>query len=139
MSYYAQVAEMLGVELEERFRIKADEYVSREYYFSEDGGLCHEIDVRLNDTLDSLLCGVYKIIKQPWFPKDRDYYFMCHPNGTTYRFIYDAKYSDDKSQEERYQFEVKTLFKNGFGFKTEQESYDKGISLGWEMMPLVTR
>lgn len=77
-NYMEDVAKMLGVELEEEFRIK--ETLTKSIYKITSSGLlgkCNGKDWKHeNYVLASLLIGVYHIIKLPWQPKEGDRYYF---------------------------------------------------------------
>lgn len=79
MSYYEQVANMLGLELGEKFKITNDEfdYHGDTFYFSEDG--CKDLGsvCNCNGILLSILSGNSKIVKLPWKPKKGEQYWYC--------------------------------------------------------------
>lgn len=68
MNYMKQVAQMLGVELEEEFNIEGIDY---KYKFTKDGLFFHYEENNINiwyklcDDLSDILTGEYKIIKKP--------------------------------------------------------------------------
>lgn len=74
-----QIAQMLGVEIGEKFQIK--EYGERIYRFANSGlQLIYDNGVRnLNTTtnmaLSGLLSGEFEIVKLPWKPKKGDVYY----------------------------------------------------------------
>ena len=84
-NYMADVAKMLGVELEEEFRIK--ETLTKSIYKITSSGLLGKYDGKdwkhENYALASLLIGVYHIIKLPWQPKEGDRYYYPGTNFTT--------------------------------------------------------
>ena len=69
-----QIAKMLGVELDEEFKIEGD---NRTYWFDLDGLHSGEYVVEDEDDamLHDLLCGEVEIIKLPWKPKKGEYYY----------------------------------------------------------------
>ena len=83
-NYMKQIADMLGVELDEEFRIKE---VSPAYYYKfsdrrlllyvrdKDGRLIGSCDAK-PQTLEYLLTGKYTIIKMPWKPAENEIYFI---------------------------------------------------------------
>lgn len=78
-NYMQDVARMLGVELEEEFRIK--ETLTKSIYKITSSGLLGKCDGKdwkhENYALASLLIGVYHIIKLSWQPKEGEVY--CRP------------------------------------------------------------
>ena len=69
-----QIAQMLGVELGEEFKIEGD---NRTYRFNFDGLHSGEYVAEDEDDamLHDLLCGKVEIVKLPWKPKKGDAYF----------------------------------------------------------------
>lgn len=66
-----EIAQMLGVELNEEFKIKG---YDRTYWFDLDG--LHSGEYAADDEdLHDLLCGVTEIVKLPWRPKNGDVYY----------------------------------------------------------------
>lgn len=78
-NYMADVAKMLGVELEEEFKIDG---IELKYRFTENGVYCH-VDNGWwqcsNVMLPKILLGEFEIIKLPWEPKYGETYFR--PGG----------------------------------------------------------
>lgn len=82
MNYYKQVAEMLGVELNEEFDINY--MLSYRYMLTEDG---MKFKDKSSDTwlgysspvLSKLLRGDYSIVKLPWKPKADEFYYYYSP------------------------------------------------------------
>lgn len=85
-NYMQDVARMLGVELEEEFRIK--ETLTKSIYKITSSGLLGKCDGKdwkhENYALASLLIGVYHIIKLPWQPKDGDVYYRPRDYHTAF-------------------------------------------------------
>ena len=74
-NYMADVAKMLGVEIEEEFKIDG---IELKYRFTENGVYCH-VDNGWwqcsNVMLPKILLGEFEIIKLPWQPKKGDEYY----------------------------------------------------------------
>lgn len=85
-NYMQDVARMLGVELEEEFRIK--ETLTKSIYKITSSGLLGKCDGKdwkhENYALASLLIGVYHIIKLPWQPKVGDVYYRPRDYHTAF-------------------------------------------------------
>lgn len=81
MNYMKQVAEMLGVEIGERFNItnKIDGHIMRDdYYLSHEGLMREGFTSSHRKVLADLLAGKIKIVKKPWKPIfDERYWFVC--------------------------------------------------------------
>lgn len=72
-----EIAKMLGVELNEEFKIKG---YDRTYWFDLDG--LHSGEYAADDEdLHDLLCGVTEIIKLPWKPKEGEKYWSFLPGA----------------------------------------------------------
>lgn len=87
-NYMADVANMLGVELEEEFMINGSDKV---YKFFKNG-LCFQCGgawLRADSILIGLIKGEYKIVKLPWQPKYGDKYY--YP-GAGFRNICSAEW-----------------------------------------------
>lgn len=69
-----KVFEMLGVEPNEKFKVKFKNEVDNEfyYYFSEDLVLWRDDNAPANDYLPNLLTGIWQIVKQPKKKKLKD-------------------------------------------------------------------
>lgn len=74
-NYMQDVARMLGVELEEEFKIDSSDTIFKFYK----NGLCFQCGgawLRADSNLIDLIKGDSKIVKLPWQPrKDEEYYF----------------------------------------------------------------
>lgn len=83
MSYYEQVANMLGLELGEKFKITNDkfDYHDDTFYFSEEGCKYLGSVCNCNGILLSILSGSSKIVKLPWKPKVGEQYSYCLSPG----------------------------------------------------------
>ena len=86
-----EIINLLGVELEEAFKIRRPDYEVCEkgvYAFFENEGLMKkneqgEFDNNSSIEFEDLCLGNYEIVKLPWEPKDDDtYYAMCFRSGT---------------------------------------------------------
>ena len=79
MNYYKQIAEMLGVELGEEFKVSDMENFT--FKFTEGGGLMFRYgkdeDFYLSTELAKLLRGDCSVVKLPWKPKEGEQYFYC--------------------------------------------------------------
>lgn len=77
MSYMEKVAEMLGIEIGEEFKIEFDDgrLSIGIYEFSDKGILCSNGQFMESPCLWHLIKGEYKIVKLPWKPKSGDKYY----------------------------------------------------------------
>lgn len=80
-----QIAQMLGVELGEEFKVKG--YDELTYKFASDGlKLTYDNDIEISNSTAkvafvALLNGTDEIVKLPWKPKERDIFYSF---GTIY-------------------------------------------------------
>lgn len=79
-NYMADVANMLGVELGEKFKVaKRGCRYETVYYFDRNGAWDEDGQVA-DAIIPALLIGSYEIIKLPWKPKfDEEYYCVSVP------------------------------------------------------------
>lgn len=73
-NFMAEVAKMLGVELEEEFKVDSSDTIYKFYK----NGLCFQCGgawLRADNTLIDLIKGDSKIVKLPWQPKGGDEYY----------------------------------------------------------------
>ena len=88
-----QIAKLLGVEMEEPFKIRRPDYEVCEngiYAFFENEGLMKkneqgEFDSNSSIEFEDLCLGNYEVVKLPWEPKYKDYYYC--PSVTERRVI----------------------------------------------------
>ena len=82
-----KIAELLGVELGEEFKIKGREYI---FHFVDDGLIAHRTDGSVLPYKNCLahflwlINGEEEIIKLPWKPKKGDTYFSFELLGDTW-------------------------------------------------------
>lgn len=82
MNYYKQIAEMLGVQLNEKFMLKGtDNRIRPRIYKITDKGLFYEFDEKWLEgyNLFAIFQGDLKIVKLPWKPKFDGYYYYYSP------------------------------------------------------------
>lgn len=89
MNYMPEVANMLGVELNEEFYISTNG--NTEYVFTENGLFPAHGSVVCNNTLNELLTGIATIKRKPWKPNKGDIYFFVDANGLS---DYEKYYND---------------------------------------------
>ena len=77
-----EIMKMLGVEYNEKFQL--DNYGTESakgnlFYFNENNGLLmvypDGVVCSANELVYGILCGDYKIVKLPWEPKYKEYYY----------------------------------------------------------------
>ena len=123
MNYYKQFAEMLGLELEQEFRLVNPDgtKVDNDLYKIREDGLFYKKrkdGVWLSEpstTLSSLLQGLCKVVPKPWKPKEEEkYWYYSEPfNQVISHNWYDGNYD-------------LLLWKVGNCFKTKEEANTKG-------------
>lgn len=121
MNYYKQIAEMLGVELGEEFRLKENKtknIVRPRYKITQEEGLMYSVNRNEFDRstiLISIINGSYSVVKLPWKPKnDETYWWYSMRSKTSNSCIFTGSTSD------------LIFWKAGNCFKTEKEAQSKG-------------
>lgn len=81
-----QIAQMLGVELGEEFKVEGD---NRTYWFDLDGLHSGEYVAEDEDDamLHDLLCGEVEIIKLPWKPKQDETFYTFGIHATENKWV----------------------------------------------------
>lgn len=108
-NYMQDVARMLGVELEEEFKIDSSDTIYKFYK----NGLCFQCGgawLRADSNLIDLIKGDSKIVKLPWQPKVGDEYY--YPSFDLKRVSY------SRWNNETFDFAYKEA---GMAFKTKEE------------------
>ena len=123
MNYWKQFAEMLGLELEQEFRLVNPDgtKVDNDLYKIREDGLFYK--KRKNGvwlpepstTLSSLLQGLCKVVTKPWKPKYGEQYwsYSTKINGTCCNTFLEL-------------IENYAMWKSGNCFRTEEEAKTKG-------------
>ena len=123
MTYWKQFAEMLGLELEQEFRLVNPDgtKVDNDLYKIREDGLFYKKrkdGVWLSEpstTLSSLLQGLCKVVPKPWKPKKGDEYWSYSiRNNQAFRNLF-WDYSEDYA-----------MWESGNCFRTEEEAKTKG-------------
>lgn len=86
MNYFKQIAEMLGVEFKEEFKIKRKGDVKaakQKFCFTEEGLITPNADHNCILDFLNILEGKAEIVKLPWKPKVGERYWVCNPSQTT--------------------------------------------------------
>lgn len=118
MNYYKKIAEMLGVELGEEFKVSDMKIFT--FKFTENDGLMFKYGTNEDYMpsaliLTKLLRGDYSVVKLPWKPKEGELYWY---------------YSKTLNQAISRNWDAKNyalcLWKCGNCFKTEEEANAKG-------------
>ena len=89
-NYMEEVASLLGVELEEEFRIVNKDCVelcNMPCRITANGLIDKNSESRLH-ALSKLLEGEYKIVKIPWKPKHGDIFFSVYPTNRNVTSMY---------------------------------------------------
>ena len=120
MNYYKQIAEMLGLELEQEFVItdldgKRKDTIT--YKFTEDGlfSKANNLSAKVTLILDLLLTGKYKAVPKPWKPEKGDRYWY-----------YSEAWNEENCVMWKGEFSDLLLWKTGNCFRTEKEAATKG-------------
>lgn len=114
MNYIKQFAEMIGVELGEKFNIVDDETLKNScpYVVLNGVGIVDSTGTTVNSsTYKNIIVGVYEIQKLPWKPKDGDRYYRVGVNGFIDHDEFDVDFSEDLDK-----------FKMGNCFRSRQEA-----------------
>lgn len=115
-SKMAEFVKLLGVELNEKFKIKfRDGSISTQKYYIDEGGLQKVNEyTRYNEYIVDLLSGLMEIVKLPWKPqKNEDYYTFATTPYECYAIVC-AKWHNS--------FDDKMRYRNGFCYKTREEA-----------------
>ena len=133
-NHMAEVAQMLGVELEEVFKVTDDDSgkYHNYYRFTEKKGIevsednvKWEADTAGTLVLKWLLIGVARIIKLPWKPSRDDAYYM--PSIISISKYIKLFWTGSKNDEDSYQ--------QGLVFRTEKEA----VELAEEMLDVARK
>ena len=133
-NHMAEVAQMLGVELEEVFKVTDDDSgkYHNYYKFTEKKGIevsednvKWEADTAGTLVLKWLLIGVARIIKLPWKPSRHDTYYM--PSVTSIDKYIKLFWTGSKNDEDSYQ--------QGLVLRTEKEA----VKLAEEMLDIARK
>lgn len=119
MNYMKQVAEMLGVEIDEEFKLLYPSGEISEFSFViTDNGIVR-LDgnsLACSDIFRGILAGEYQIKKIPWKPaKNQEYYMPSIEDG--YASFCGYTWSDNRKCENRYN--------SGLVCRTEDEAIEK--------------
>lgn len=90
MSYIKEVAEMLGVGVDEEFQLRhINGIILSGVYKITNEGVYHQKDSHTSwcydqNMLEEIIRGVYSIVPKPWKPKDGEKYFFIACDGSVY-------------------------------------------------------
>ena len=120
MTYWKQFAEMLGLELEQEFRLVKPDGTKVDndlYKITEDGlfSIANDLSGKVTLMLDLLLSADYKAVPKPWKPKKGYEYWRC---GSIRGFVSSAIWANDDIDLCRW--------KSGNCFRTKEEAETKG-------------
>ena len=120
MNYWKQFAEMLGLELEQEFRLVKPDGTKVDndlYKITEDGlfSIANDLSGKVTLMLDLLLSGKYKAVPKPWKPKYGEQYwsYSTKISGTCCNTFWEL-------------IEDYAMWKSGNCFRTEEEAKTKG-------------
>ena len=78
-NYMTEVAKMLGVELGEKFEIVG---FNETYFLDNDGLYCFNGSYsKCNEKFSNLLSGCLTIKREPWKPKNEEFYYSVEADG----------------------------------------------------------
>ena len=120
MNYYKQFAEMLGLELEQEFRLVKPDGTKVDndlYKITEDGlfSIANDLSGKVTLMLDLLLSGYYKAVPKPWKPKYGEQYWSYSVKRSKACCGMFGEYVKDYA-----------CWKLGNCFRTEEEAKTKG-------------
>ena len=125
MNYMKQIAQMLGVELEEEFKIRnGEKLISDCYMFTEYGLYCITDGLRsykCGAVLSEILNGNYEIVKKPWKPKEKEIMYYIELNRSINQTWFNAKGG----------FTL-LMYSLGNCFKTEEEITPEVLEETWK-------
>lgn len=113
MNNMKKIAELLGVELGEEFKVRltqTPEIINSEIFVLREHGLETDDCIQRSDILANLLTGTYEIVKLPWKPKGGDSYWY-----------YSEFYILEKSVWDGALFDL-ALYKLGKIYRTREEA-----------------
>ena len=92
MNHMEQVANMLEVDLNERFKIDIDENISLVCYLTNNGLVVERGEFLVNDPdiLCDIICGRYTIRRNTWNPKEGDHYWYVTREGYAYKVTFSS-------------------------------------------------
>ncbi len=112
MNYMSKIAEMLGVEMGERFKTRSGENkINDKIFMLTETGMRTDDGLWANDILCDLLTGLFEVVKLPWKPKGAEpVYYVC-PDGFVLMETFNPAYSKHLS-----------MYKLGKLYRTREEA-----------------
>ena len=129
INYIADIAKLLGVELDKEFNIKDSDY--NPYKITDKGLVDCDGDIR-DSLLMGLLKGNFEIIKKPWVPEeDEPYWYLTHEG-----YVATDRFKNDFITSVHH---MRVRLGNFFKTKQEAESYkekwlayyNQGADMSW--------
>lgn len=119
MNHMKQVAEMLGVELGERFALESGGVDTGDFVLGEDGLYSISDDGRAMESniIVYILTGKLKIVKKPWLPNDNEVYYCIDHQDNRSGDIYVVTYNWQGNTADY------MCYATGNCFKTKSEAY----------------
>ena len=120
MNYMSKIAEMLGVEINEEFKVRSTKYtqnVNSEIFVFTKVGITTDDGITRNDILIDLLLGVLEIVKLPWKPKDRELVWYVDAD----RKIRSVEFSDSNCRD-LFLYKLGMLYRSLDGVKAHIET-----------------
>lgn len=120
MNYYKQIAEMLGLELGQEFRIIGSHEKTIDdalFEITEDGlfSKANNLSGKVTLMLDLLLSGKYKAVPKPWKPENGEQYWYYSFKSNKALCTFFGNYVEDYA-----------MWKSGNCFRTKEEAKTKG-------------
>lgn len=130
INYMADIAKLLGVELNKEFNIKDSDY--NPYKITDKGLVDCDGDAR-DSLLMNLLKGNHEIIKKPWFPEhDEPYWFLTYEGNAV-----PDRFKDYFSSVHQMRVRLGNFFKTEEEAKAYKEKwlayYNQGADMSWRV------
>ena len=128
INYMADIAKLLGVELDKEFNIKDSDY--NPYKITDKGLVDCDGDIR-DSLLMGLLKGNFEIIKKPWVPEeDEPYWFLTYEGKAV-----PDRFKDYFSSVHQMRVRLGNFFKTEEEAKSYKEKwlayYNQGADMSW--------
>lgn len=130
INYMADIAKLLGVELDKEFNIKDSDY--NPYKITDKGLVDCDGDVR-GDLFTRLITGNFEIIKKPWVPEeDEPYWFLTYEGNAV-----PDRFKDYFSSVHQMRVRLGNFFKTEQEAKSYKEKwlayYNRGADMSWRV------